>query len=62
MVSPHEVARDTAEAGLTRLVRALAVIMPSLALLQAPDFGIECRALFVVAFAIRPHLAGHPRE
>jgi hypothetical protein len=35
VVSPHEVARDTAEAGLTRLVRALAVIMPSLALLQA---------------------------
>ena len=34
MVSPHEVARDTVEAGLTRLVRALAVVMPSLALLQ----------------------------
>jgi hypothetical protein len=35
VVSPHEVARDTAEVGLTRLVRTLAVIMPSLALLQA---------------------------
>ena len=35
MVSAHEVARDTAELGLTRLVRTLAVIMPSLALLQA---------------------------
>ena len=35
MVSPDQVARDTAEVGLTRLVRALAVIMPSLALLQA---------------------------
>jgi hypothetical protein len=35
VVSPHEVARDTAEAGLTRLVRTLAVITPSLALLQA---------------------------
>ena len=35
MVSPQQVARDTAEAGLTRLVRALAVVMPSVALLQA---------------------------
>jgi hypothetical protein len=34
-VSPHEVARDTAEAGLTSLVRTLAVVMPSLALVQA---------------------------
>jgi hypothetical protein len=35
MVSPHQVARDTAEVALTRLVRTLAVILPSLALVQA---------------------------
>lgn len=35
MVSPHQAARDTVEASLRRLVSALAVIMPSLALLQA---------------------------
>jgi hypothetical protein len=35
VVSPQQVARDTAEAGLTRLVRALAVVLPSVALLQA---------------------------
>jgi hypothetical protein len=34
VVSPHEVARDAVEAGLTRLLRALAVILPSLTLLQ----------------------------
>jgi hypothetical protein len=34
VVSPHEVARDTVEAGLTRLLRALAVILPSLTLFQ----------------------------
>jgi hypothetical protein len=34
VVSPHKVARDTVEAGLTRLIRTLAVILPSLALLQ----------------------------
>lgn len=34
MVNPHQVARDTAEVGLTRLIRALAVITPSLALVQ----------------------------
>jgi hypothetical protein len=34
MVSPHQVARDTAEVALTRLVRTLAVILPSLALVQ----------------------------
>jgi hypothetical protein len=33
-VSHHEVARDTAEIGLMRLVIALAVVMPSLALVQ----------------------------
>ena len=35
MVSPQEVARDTAEAGLTRLVRTLAVLLPVLVMLQA---------------------------
>jgi hypothetical protein len=35
VVSPQQVARDTAETGLTRLVRTLAVVMPSLALVQA---------------------------
>lgn len=35
MVSPRQVARDTAEVGLTRLVSTLAVVMPSLALVQA---------------------------
>jgi hypothetical protein len=35
VVTAQEAARDTAETGLTRLVSALAVIMPSLALLQA---------------------------
>jgi len=35
VVTAHEAARDTAANGLTRLVSALAVIMPSLALLQA---------------------------
>jgi hypothetical protein len=34
VVSHHEVARDTAEAGVMRMVRALAVIMPSAALVQ----------------------------
>ncbi len=34
MLSHHQVARDTAEAGLVRLVRALAVIPPLLALAQ----------------------------
>lgn len=34
MVSHHKVARDTAEAGLMRLVGALAVILPSVALVQ----------------------------
>jgi hypothetical protein len=34
VVSPHEVARDTVEAGLTRLLRALAVILPCLTLFQ----------------------------
>jgi hypothetical protein len=34
VVSPREVARDTVEAGLTRLLRALAVVLPCLALLQ----------------------------
>jgi hypothetical protein len=34
VVSHHQVARDTAEIGLTRLVRALAVVMPSMALVQ----------------------------
>ena len=34
VVSHHEVARDTAEAGLMRMVGALAVILPSLALVQ----------------------------
>ena len=34
-MTPHEVARDTAEVGLVRLVRALAVVLPGLALLQA---------------------------
>ena len=34
-MTPREVARDTVEAGLTRLVRVLAVVMPSLALVQA---------------------------
>jgi hypothetical protein len=34
VVSHHEVARDTAEVGLMRLVRALALAMPSLALVQ----------------------------
>jgi hypothetical protein len=35
VVSHHEVARDTAEVGLMRMVRALAVILPSVALVQA---------------------------
>ena len=34
MVSPQQVAWDTVEAGLTSLLRALAVVLPSLALLQ----------------------------
>ena len=34
MVSPQKVAWDTVEAGLTSLLRALAVVLPSLALLQ----------------------------
>lgn len=35
MVTPQEAARDTAEAGLVRMVRALAVVTPGVALLQA---------------------------
>jgi hypothetical protein len=34
VVSHHEVARDTAEVGLMRLVRALALVLPGLALVQ----------------------------
>ena len=34
MVTHHEVARDVAEAGVTRVVGVLAVILPSLALIQ----------------------------
>src|ERR1700728_190358 len=34
MVSPQKAAWDTVEAGLTSLLRALAVVLPSLALLQ----------------------------
>jgi hypothetical protein len=34
LVSPQQVARDTAETGLRRLVRTLAVVLPSVALLQ----------------------------
>jgi hypothetical protein len=34
VVSHHEVARDTAEVGLMRLVRALAMVLPGLALVQ----------------------------
>ena len=34
MVNHHQAARDTAEAGVTRLVRALAVILPVLAMAQ----------------------------
>ena len=34
MVSPQKVAWDTVEAGLTSLLRALALVLPSLALLQ----------------------------
>lgn len=35
MVSNHEIVRDTAEFGLLRMVRVLAVILPSAALIQA---------------------------
>ena len=35
MVSPHKAAKDTAEVGLMRLIRALAVVLPILALVQA---------------------------
>jgi hypothetical protein len=35
VVTPHKAARDTAEIGMTRLLGTLAVITPSLALLQA---------------------------
>ena len=34
MVTPHEVARDVAEVGVTRMVGALAIILPSVALIQ----------------------------
>jgi hypothetical protein len=44
VVSPHQVARDTAEAGLTRLVSTLAVVTPSLALVQALANAREYRA------------------
>ena len=51
MVSPHEVARDTAEVALTRLVRTLAVVLPSLALLQAlansRDYRLPAAAIVV---------------
>ncbi|MGH3298195.1 MAG: hypothetical protein ACRDP7_41040 [Trebonia sp.] len=35
MVSPQQAARDTAEAGLTSLIRTLAMVLPCLALVQA---------------------------
>jgi hypothetical protein len=35
VVSPHKVARDTAEVGLASMIRTLAVVLPCLALVQA---------------------------
>lgn len=55
MVSPRQVARDTAEVGLTRLVSALAVVMPSLALVQAVANARDYRqpvAVIVVWLAV----------
>ena len=48
MVSPHEVARDTAEAGLTRLVGTLAVVLPAMALLQTLTNSRDYRQPVVV--------------
>jgi len=43
VVSHHEVARDTAEVGLMRMVRTLAVILPSLALVQVLAYSSDYR-------------------
>ena len=43
MMSHHEVARDTAEVGLMRMVRTLAVILPSLALVQVLAYSRDYR-------------------
>jgi hypothetical protein len=59
VVSPHEVARDTAEAGLTRLVRTLAVILPSVATLQAlTDLHDYRQPLAVIAVWLAVACAG----
>jgi hypothetical protein len=47
MVSPQKVAWDTVEAGLTSLLRALAVVLPSLALLQVLADARDYRQPFV---------------
>lgn len=51
MVSPHQVARDAAEAGLMRFVRALAVLLPLLALVQVAansgDYSYPAAAMVV---------------
>ena len=43
MVSHQEVARDTAEVGLMRMVRTLAVILPSIALVQVLAYSRDYR-------------------
>jgi hypothetical protein len=70
VVSPQKVARDTTETGLTRLVAALAVILPSFALIQvlanARDYRQPAAAVTVwlavlgagVWFARRPRTSG----
>jgi hypothetical protein len=55
VVSHHQVARDTAEVGLMRLVKALAVILPSVALIQVlanPGDYREPAAAIVVWLAV----------
>lgn len=55
MVSLHKVARATAEMGLTRLVRTLAVALPCLALIQVPADSRDYRqpaAAIMVWFAV----------
>jgi hypothetical protein len=70
VVSPQQVARDTAEIGLVRLVGVLAVLTPSLALIQAVvnarDYRLPAVAIVVwlavlgigIWFTRRPHAGG----
>lgn len=67
MVSAHQVARDTTELGLARLVRMLAVALPSVALIQALADARDYRrpavaiAAWLAVLAVGAWLVRRPR-